>query len=252
MACEVLAAKGQLDYLWTAAAVRYCSGRSMIQHIERQFVRTSRPLYSHLVGLLESAISRGDFPSGARVPPERELAQRLGISAPPSSAPTASWNRAACCAAMSAAAPSSAPRPILPARRSPGAARSPPRRCARATRPCATRSGTRPMRECSRSPPASRRSTAFPPRRFSTPSIRSLKREGRRGLAAWPDRRAADASRGHRRALRRAGRERADSRRRAAGARSAGALPDRSRRRRDRRSPGYLGAISRSAPPARS
>jgi DNA-binding transcriptional MocR family regulator len=52
----------------------------MIQHIERQFVRTTRPLYSHLVGLLESAISRGDFPSGARVPPERELAQRLGIS----------------------------------------------------------------------------------------------------------------------------------------------------------------------------
>ena len=52
----------------------------MIGEIERQFVRTARPLYSHLVTLLETAISRGDIPSGARVPPERELAQRLGIS----------------------------------------------------------------------------------------------------------------------------------------------------------------------------
>ena len=52
----------------------------MIQQIERQFVRTTRPLYGHLVSLLESAISRGDLPSGARVPPERELAQRLQIS----------------------------------------------------------------------------------------------------------------------------------------------------------------------------
>jgi 2-aminoadipate transaminase len=52
----------------------------MIQKIERQFVRSSRPLYGHLVSLLESAISRGDIQSGARVPPERELAQRLRIS----------------------------------------------------------------------------------------------------------------------------------------------------------------------------
>jgi len=52
----------------------------MIQQIERQFVRSSRPLYGHLVGLLESAISRGELPSGSRVPPERELAQRLQIS----------------------------------------------------------------------------------------------------------------------------------------------------------------------------
>jgi len=48
--------------------------------IEREFVRTERPLYSHLVSLLESAISRGELPSGARVPPERALAQRLKIS----------------------------------------------------------------------------------------------------------------------------------------------------------------------------
>jgi DNA-binding transcriptional MocR family regulator len=52
----------------------------MIQVIEREFVRTARPLYGHLVTLLESAISRGDLPSGSRVPPERELAQRLRIS----------------------------------------------------------------------------------------------------------------------------------------------------------------------------
>ena len=52
----------------------------MIGEIERQFVRTSRPLYGHLVSLLETAISRGAIPSGSRVPPERELAHRLGIS----------------------------------------------------------------------------------------------------------------------------------------------------------------------------
>jgi DNA-binding transcriptional MocR family regulator len=48
--------------------------------IERQFVRTERPLYSHLVSLLETAIAKGDLPSGTRVPPERALAQRLKIS----------------------------------------------------------------------------------------------------------------------------------------------------------------------------
>ena len=48
--------------------------------IERQFVRTERPLYGHLVSLLESAIARGELPSGTRVPPERALAQQLRIS----------------------------------------------------------------------------------------------------------------------------------------------------------------------------
>jgi 2-aminoadipate transaminase len=48
--------------------------------IERQFIRTERPLYSHLVTLLESAIAKGELPSGTRVPPERALAQRLKIS----------------------------------------------------------------------------------------------------------------------------------------------------------------------------
>jgi DNA-binding transcriptional MocR family regulator len=48
--------------------------------IERQFVRTERPLYSHLVTLLEGAIARGELPSGSRLPPERTLAERLKIS----------------------------------------------------------------------------------------------------------------------------------------------------------------------------
>jgi DNA-binding transcriptional MocR family regulator len=52
----------------------------MIHQIERQFIRTSRPLYSHLVTLLEGAISRGELPSGTKIPPERELALRLRIS----------------------------------------------------------------------------------------------------------------------------------------------------------------------------
>jgi DNA-binding transcriptional MocR family regulator len=52
----------------------------MIDLIEQQFIRTARPLYAHLVTLLESAISRGDLPSGSRVLPERELARKLRIS----------------------------------------------------------------------------------------------------------------------------------------------------------------------------
>ena len=47
----------------------------MFQQIERQFMRSARPLYGHLVNLFESAIARGDLPSGSRLPPERELAQ---------------------------------------------------------------------------------------------------------------------------------------------------------------------------------
>src|SRR5687768_7696305 len=52
----------------------------MIGQIERAFERSARPLYGHLVGLLEAAIARGDIPSGSRLPPERELASRLQIS----------------------------------------------------------------------------------------------------------------------------------------------------------------------------
>jgi DNA-binding transcriptional MocR family regulator len=53
---------------------------SAVHQIARQFVRGTRPLYGHLVSLFESAIARGDLPSGSRLPPERELAQRLRIS----------------------------------------------------------------------------------------------------------------------------------------------------------------------------
>jgi 2-aminoadipate transaminase len=52
----------------------------MFQEIERQFVRSARPLYGHLVSIVEAAITRGDLPSGSRLPPERELATRLRIS----------------------------------------------------------------------------------------------------------------------------------------------------------------------------
>ena len=52
----------------------------MIQQLEQRFERTAKPLYGHLVRLVESAIAAGDLPSGSRLPPERELAQRLRIS----------------------------------------------------------------------------------------------------------------------------------------------------------------------------
>ena len=52
----------------------------MIGQIERHFERSVRPLYAHLVSLLEGAIARGELPSGSRLPPERELAARLRIS----------------------------------------------------------------------------------------------------------------------------------------------------------------------------
>src|SRR3954471_18291427 len=63
-----------------AGETRSTAGGTMIQQIQRQFVRSSRPLYGHLVHLFESAIARGDLPSGSRLPPERELANRLQIS----------------------------------------------------------------------------------------------------------------------------------------------------------------------------
>src|SRR5215212_8642683 len=56
------------------------TGGEMFQEIERQFMRSARPLYGHLVNLFEAAIAKGELPSGSRLPPERELAQRLRIS----------------------------------------------------------------------------------------------------------------------------------------------------------------------------
>src|SRR4029453_15538225 len=52
----------------------------MFHQIERQFMRSARPLYGHLVNLFESAIARGDLPSGSRLPPEGGPPQRLRIS----------------------------------------------------------------------------------------------------------------------------------------------------------------------------
>lgn len=52
----------------------------MLTSIERRFERTKRPLYGHLVSLLETAIARGEIASGSRIPPERALAQHLKIS----------------------------------------------------------------------------------------------------------------------------------------------------------------------------
>src|SRR3954453_17495260 len=66
---------------WPARRRRLISpGGTMIQQIQRQFVRSSRPLYGNFVHLFESAIARGYLPSGSRLPRERELANRLQIS----------------------------------------------------------------------------------------------------------------------------------------------------------------------------
>src|SRR5947208_6998187 len=73
--------KTELDLCWYAGPGHSpARGLPMLSSIERQFVRTQRPLYGHLVALLEAAIAKGDLPSGTRVPPERTLAERLRIS----------------------------------------------------------------------------------------------------------------------------------------------------------------------------
>lgn len=51
-----------------------------MDHIFRDFQPSSKPLYRHLLALIEGAIARGDLASGTRLPPERELAGRLRIS----------------------------------------------------------------------------------------------------------------------------------------------------------------------------
>lgn len=52
----------------------------IMDDILRGFSPSAKPLYRHLLTLLEGAIARGDLTSGARLPPERELAGRLNIS----------------------------------------------------------------------------------------------------------------------------------------------------------------------------
>jgi DNA-binding transcriptional MocR family regulator len=55
-------------------------GFRAMDHILRDFRSSSKPLYRHLLTLLEGAIARGDLAAGARLPPERELAARLRVS----------------------------------------------------------------------------------------------------------------------------------------------------------------------------
>ena len=50
-----------------------------INGLSRTLPRT-RPIYRHLVTLLEDGISRGDVPPGVRLPPERDLARTLRVS----------------------------------------------------------------------------------------------------------------------------------------------------------------------------
>ena len=115
----------------------------MIQQIERQFVRTARPLYGHLVDAAGSrhlerragvrrasaARARAGEPAGHQPHDGRERLPRARVQRP------AAWLRRARHVRVRA-------RPSRPARRSRGAARLPQRRCERAIRRCATRCGT--------------------------------------------------------------------------------------------------------------
>ncbi len=106
--------------------------------IEQQFVRTSRPLYAHLVTLLEGAIARGELPSGSRLPPERELASRLRISRTTVVSAYRELESRGLLRGYVGRGTFVCARRSRPGRRSRGAARSPPPRCVRATRRCAT------------------------------------------------------------------------------------------------------------------
>jgi hypothetical protein len=101
--------------------------------------RDRRPLYSHLVGLLESAVSRAAScrrDRGCR--PSASSRRACASAARRSSAPIASSSRADCCVGTWGAARSSARRRSRRARPSPGAARSRRLPCARVTPRCAT------------------------------------------------------------------------------------------------------------------
>ena len=225
--------------------------RHMIQLIERQFVRTTRPLYGHLVSLLESAISAAicrrdracrrsaSWHSGSDQPHHRrQRVPRARVTR------VAAWLRR--------------PRHVRVRR-----ARSD--RCAvrvarkdRGGRASLERlDAARHVRHSSdaevlRSRRASRRSIAFPIGVSAGARPRAQARAARR-LASRADRGTAGAARSDRRAVRRPGRERARARGRAAGTRSARALPHRSGRRRDRRaSRAILARFNRSTPRAPS
>ena len=171
-------------------------GGTMIQQIERQFVRTdAAALRPSRRPARSGDRARRTAVGLARCRPSASSRSGCRSAGRPWSAPIASSSRAGCCAATSDAARSSAPRPSRQGRRSRGAARSPPRRCDRATRRCATSSAIRPTRGCCRSPPASRRSTVSQRRRFSEAVDHVLRTRCRRGVAPRADRRAAGAAR---------------------------------------------------------
>ena len=208
----------------------------MIQQIERHFIRTSRPLYGHLVTLLESAIARGEIPPAPACP--RNASSRIACASRGrrSSAPTASSNRAACWWLRRPRARWSAPprthrRAVRVAGEDLG--RSP---AIELIRSCATPCGSRRTPGCSRWAAGEPAIDRFPTAAFQHAVDHVLKRDA---MAVWRHgpTEGQPALREDRRAVPRAGRERPDPRRRAAGTRSARPLPRRSRRCRDRRSP---------------
>ena len=210
----------------------------MIQRIERQFVRSARPLYGHLVSLFESAIARGELPSGSRLPPERELASRLQHQ------PHHGRQRVPRARVEGAAARLRGPRHVR-LRRTPEPSGTPFAWRGKIAS-AALRSSDSTMRDALRHASDTRLLSlaagepaidCFPDRRVSA---RRRSRDDARcavGVASRADGRAACAASGDRRAVPCTRRERPGPRRRAAGARPSRPVPDRSRRRRDHRSP---------------
>ncbi len=204
----------RLDYIWTSrlGETGAASGGTMIQDIERQFVRTLAPLYGHLVGLLESAHFARRNPVGCA----RAAGARAGAAA--------------------AHQPHHGRRRVSRA----GVARPAARLCrTRHVRVRGARSDRRALRlarqdfgrgaalqrfDAARHDPpfvgcpaavARRRRTGdrlFPNRGVSACARSRDQARGARDLAARPDRGTAGAARGDRRTLRRAGRERLDHR----------------------------------------
>ena len=168
--------------------------------IERQFVRTERPLYGHLVELLENAIAKGELPSGTRVPPERTLAQRLKISRTTVVSAYRELESRGLFRGYVGRGTFVCAAPEPRGRRSPGAARFRRRRCVERLHP------SRHVRNSSDSrllslAAGSRPSTGFRPTRSCKRSRIAYGSTARVG--AWSDRGSAVAAFRHRRTLRR-------------------------------------------------
>ena len=191
----------------------------------------TRPLYRRLVTLLEAAIARGDVPAGMRLPPERDLAASLDVSR----ATVVSAYRELEARGLVrgyvgrgtfvSAKPDAASAPFawrgkIAAVRAAGDRHHGPRSGARGRRSradvaCRGRPGARLL-------PDGRLSARDEPRAGHQRGY---------GVAARADRGIAAVPRGARRPLRRRAGAHPGPGRRAAGARSARAVPDRSRRR---------------------